>query len=98
VKAFSALGYNIIFVSGREGTDVCKVKTLKWLLENKLNGDLYMRPEGDHRNDAIIKEEIYNKYIKDKFDVEFVLDDRLRVVEMWRRIGLRCLQVAPGNF
>jgi len=30
--------------------------------------------------------------------VKFVVEDRKRVVEMWRREGYTCLQVAPGNF
>jgi hypothetical protein len=36
--------------------------------------------------------------VRDNFDVQFVLDDRDQVVEMWRAMGLTCLQVAPGNF
>ena len=57
-----------------------------------------MRKEGDHRRDSIVKKEIYDTLIKDEFDVEFVLDDRQQVVDMWREIGLKCLQVAEGNF
>ena len=37
-------------------------------------------------------------FIKDKYRVLFVLDDRNQVVDMWRDIGLTCLQVADGNF
>jgi hypothetical protein len=57
-----------------------------------------MRKQGDFRRDSIVKKEIYDNDIKGKFDVEFVLDDRQQVVDMWREIGLKCLQVAPGNF
>ena len=32
------------------------------------------------------------------YNVKFVLDDRNRVVEMWRSLGLTCLQVADGDF
>ena len=31
-------------------------------------------------------------------NVLFILDDRNGVVEMWRSLGLKCLQVAEGNF
>lgn len=31
-------------------------------------------------------------------DVTAVFDDRNQVVDMWRGMGLRCYQVAPGNF
>ena len=27
-----------------------------------------------------------------------VADDRQKVVDMWREIGLTCFQVAPGDF
>ena len=34
-------------------------------------------------------------------DVEYVyssVGDDIKVVDMWREIGLTCMQVAPGNF
>jgi hypothetical protein len=34
----------------------------------------------------------------DKRKVLFVVEDRNRVVEMWRKEGLVCLQCAPGEF
>ena len=33
-----------------------------------------------------------------KDDVLMTVDDRQRVVDMWRAEGLTCLQVAPGDF
>lgn len=60
--------------------------------------ELHMRKTDDFRKDAIIKEEIYNEHIKDKYNVLMVLDDRNQVVDFWRSKGLTCFQVAPGNF
>jgi hypothetical protein len=57
-----------------------------------------MRSAGDMRKDSIVKEEIYRQEILGRYNVWFVLDDRNQVVDMWRLLGLRCLQVAPGNF
>ena len=58
-----------------------------------------MRETADFRSDSIIKHEIYQLCIKGKYDVQFVLDDRQKVVDMWRNaIGLTTLQVAEGNF
>jgi len=99
VRAYAKMGYTILIVSGREGTEECRSKTLSWLDKHKVPYyDLMMRKQGDYRRDSIVKEEIYNNYIKDKFDVEFVLDDRKSVCEKWRELGLKCLQVAPGDF
>ena len=90
----------IIFVSGREGTDQCQYDTRKWISDNIGNTgwDIIFRKEGDHRNDAIVKEEIYEQYIKDKYNVIAVFDDRDRVVKMWREKGLLCCQVYYGDF
>jgi len=86
-----------ILVSGRE--DKYRKQTLKFLTKYNIRySKLLMRKTGDFRNDAIVKKEIYEKYIKDKYNVKFVLDDRNRVVEMWRSLGLTCLQVADGDF
>lgn len=100
------MGLQVIFLSGRE--EKFRSETCDWLDLHGIANEqepfysrpnkLFMRPTGDSRNDAIVKKELYEKYIKDKHFVEFVLDDRNRVVDMWRSLGLTCLQVAPGDF
>lgn len=62
------------------------------------NVHLFMRPAGDNRADNVVKLELFNQHIRNNFDIHFVLDDRDQVVEMWRKLGLTCLQVAPGDF
>ena len=58
-----------------------------------------MRPENDNRKDCTVKKELYEKYINGNYYVDFVLDDRDQVVELYRNdIGLLVLQVAYGNF
>ena len=100
------LPYKIIFVSGREGTEQCMKDTYNWLNkyyrnqgEHCLHWELLMREENDYRADDIIKEEIYHKYIEPYYNVIAVLDDRDRVVQMWRhKLGLLTLQVYEGDF
>ena len=99
VRAYAKMGYTILIVSGREGNAECLSRTHAWLKKHDIPFySLMMRKEGDYRRDSIVKKEIYDNLIKGKFDVEFVLDDRQQVVDMWREIGLKCLQVAEGNF
>jgi len=47
-------------------------------------------------------DEILKKHMLDEFvdvdDVLMCVDDRQKVVDMWRDIGLTCFQVAPGDF
>jgi len=97
VKMYEDKGYHIIFVSGR--MDHCRQDTIQWLIDHDVPFDeLFMRRFKDFRADDIVKEEIYRAYIEEQYNVEIVLDDRNRVVDMWRRIGLRVLQVAEGDF
>jgi predicted kinase len=87
----------VILVSGRE--DKYMVETKMALDKHKINFiDLFMRETGDSRKDAIVKQEIFDSQIRFVYNVDFVLDDRNQVVEMWRSLGLTCLQVADGDF
>ncbi len=89
--------HQIIIMSGR--MDKNKKVTEDWLKKNGIEYDkLLMRVTDDVRKDSIIKKEIYENNIKGKYNVSLVLDDRNQVVEMWRDLGLTCLQVADGNF
>ena len=87
----------VIVMSGRD--ESCRTETERWLNKHNIPFDfLFMRPEGDMRKDNIIKHELFNKYVRDNYDVKFVLDDRQQVVDMWRKMGITCLQVAEGDF
>ena len=89
--------YKIILVSGR--TEEHRESTIKFLERYNIKAhDLLMRKSGDYRNDMIVKYEIYRDYIRGKYNVLYVLDDRTRVVKMWRNMGLTCFQVAEGDF
>lgn len=50
----------------------------------------------DNRKDDIVKEEIFWDKIAENYNVECAFDDR--VMEMWRRIGVNCLQCDFGEF
>lgn len=97
-RQYKALGYIILLLSGR--SVVHRVQTLNWLAVHQIPYDkLFMRYEGDMRKDSVIKKELYEKYIKGVYNIDFVLDDRNQVVDMWRKeAGLLCLQVYYGDF
>ena len=89
----------ITFLSGREYK--YRTQTRKFLNRaiSFRNYNLFMRETDDFRKDSIVKKELFDKYIKDEYDVLFVMDDRNQVVDMWRNeLKLTCLQVAEGNF
>jgi hypothetical protein len=85
-------------MSGR--TDACREATEEWLrVHVGVPWEaLHMRPAGDMRKDSVVKRELFDRHVRDHYDVRRVYDDRSQVVEAWRSIGLTCLQVADGDF
>ena len=89
-------GRKIIIVSGRDS--VCRIETQEWLyMHGIIFDELYMRPEDDFRKDTVVKKEIYNTYIKGKYNVICVYDDRLQVINMWYDQGIFTFNVNQGN-
>lgn len=90
----------IVYCSGRP--DNFRKETTTWLQENKfltMHDYLLMRPRNDSRDDRIIKEIIFDFEIMTRFkNIKFAIDDRQRVVDMWRSRGVTTLQCAEGNF
>ncbi|AGT13075.1 polynucleotide kinase [Mycobacterium phage Crossroads] len=96
-------GVHVLIVSGRD--DSCREATQEWLWKNAIPYDeLHMRPTGakdEHGNklpDYLVKYDLFDQNIRGKYNVRFVLDDRDQVVNLWRSLGLKCLQVQPGDF
>lgn len=91
-----------VIVSGR--SDEVRIQTVNWLVDHSSFIDglrmetLYMRKAGDHRPDYKVKEEILELMRKDGWEPIMVFDDRKQVVDMWRKNGIPCLQVADGDF
>jgi phosphoglycolate phosphatase-like HAD superfamily hydrolase len=88
-------GVRIILCSGR--SEEHRSETVKWLASQGIKyHELRLRRVGDRRSDVIVKREMLAGI--DKTKVLFVVEDRSRVVQMWRSEGLVCLQCAPGEF
>jgi FMN phosphatase YigB (HAD superfamily) len=91
--------YKLIFVTGR--SDRVRKETEEWLGRFFDIGHeciVFMRADGDYRADYIIKKEIYERFIRGDFAVDYVFEDRDQVVQMWRKLGLRTLQVTSGGY
>jgi hypothetical protein len=88
-------GLRVILCSGRG--EEHRAETVGWLARQGVNYHaLLLRPAGDRRSDVVVKREMLMGI--DKGRVLFVVEDRSRVVQMWRSEGLVCLQCAPGEF
>ena len=97
-ELFAENGFNVVIFSGR--TDKTERRTRSWLSNNRVPfHKLVMRP---HKTMNFVPDEILKKDMLDKHadinDVFLVVDDRQKVVDMWRDLGLNTFQVAPGDF
>lgn len=87
----------VVVMSGRP--ESCREDTENWLRKHAVRFDkLFMRTTGDNRKDSIVKLELYKEHVEPNYNISFILDDRNQVVKMWREQGLKCLQVAEGDF
>lgn len=98
ITAMYLVGHLVLFCSGRDETH--RAVTEAWLDEHVdlPRAGLFMRGAGDLRRDDLIKLELFDTHIRDRYRVACVFDDRARVVQAWRGIGLTVLQVAEGAF
>ena len=98
-QLFAEDGFLIAIFSGR--SDKTEHTTRAWLTRNRVPfHTLAMRP---HKTMNFIPDEVLKKQMLDNIpfhidDIFLVVDDRQKVVDMWRDIGLNCFQVAAGNF
>jgi predicted kinase len=84
--------FMVLMVSGRE--DSCYDDTQRWIRRYQIPCRLIlMRKTGDSRPDAVVKKEIYKSQIEPYYHTVYVIDDRTKVVNMWRSLGLCVLQV-----
>lgn len=89
--------YKIILVSGRG--EKSRESTVQWLAKNLIYfNELYMRKNNDYRDDTAVKQEILDSLLQAGHDILFAVDDRTKVVKMWRDNGITCLQCADGDF
>ena len=101
VTNYKQKGYKIFFVTGRKESS--RADTVTWLKEKAkffpTDYELFMRESGNNESDTIYKKVIFDNHIKDKYRVDFALEDRTKMVQMYRKeIGIICMQVADGEF
>lgn len=94
-RALHDCGFAIVITSGR--AERTKPATLAWFKQYGIPCDaIYMRADGDHRADHVVKRQLLDGIRADGYSIIGVIDDRQSVVDMWREEGLTCLQNAPN--
>lgn len=100
IQEQAAQGVEVLFVTARPENQ--SRSTLDWLHKNtsfkvELGRNLFMRPDGDRREDVIIKSEIYEDLIKEQFEVIMAVDDKKSIIQMWTTHGINaCLCTNEG--
>lgn len=89
----------VIFMSGRDSR--CAHLTVNWLIDNiscvsSNTVELYMRSYNDNRPDTEIKEELFDNYIKGRYHVTHIIDDRQCMVQHWQSMGFDVFDVGNG--
>ena len=99
-QMFKDNGFRIVIFSGR--SKATKDTTKDWLNKFDVPFDvLKMRPTSNDfkfKPDDDLKQMWLDSLFPNKDDIFAVVDDRKKVVDMWRRNGLTCFQVADGDF
>ena len=113
-QTFHKDGFNIVIFSGRNDRSFHTTKQwlkdhsvpfdLLVLRPDKFKDESWPIADGNPATpdmrfmpDEILKKKMLDTFV-DKNDVLMTVDDRQKVVDMWRAEGLTCLQVAPGDF
>ena len=94
----AAAGHRIIILSGRSDVDNVREDTLVWLAAHGVPVDaFFLRGGEDARSDAVVKREIFEREIRDFYNVRGVVDDRLQVARMWHQLGLPLFRVGSPD-
>lgn len=93
LKLYAKAGYKIIFVSGRQEKDTDPTIKFYQKYFPEIEYELFMRTTGDMRKDVVIKEEIFEKHIKNQYYVAGWFDDRLQVCRWIYENGLPLFRV-----
>lgn len=95
-RALRHYGFALVVMSGRD--EECRPETEAWLAEHiGTYAELHMRAAGDHRSDDIVKDELFDKHVRYRWNVYGVVDDRPKVCRMWRAKGLTVAQVGDPH-
>lgn len=96
VKAIAAdPSFMVCVVSGRPIDKVGDASVASLEKHGVPYDHLFMRNGGDRRDDVIVKREILSKLPKGQ--IAFAIDDRPRVVRMWREEGVKVFAVADQS-
>lgn len=93
----------VVFAAATGRNERYREITLQWLVNHKVPIDsLWMRGDDDYRPDLELKEDLINEALAfhnmEKDQIWFAIDDRDKVVDHFRSIGIPTYQVRMGTY
>ena len=96
----------ILAVTGR--SEKYRPSTFDWFIKHRIPIDeVLMRPDDDFTSDGELKIKLVEQFMAERYGpgkdavlnrVLFAIEDRDRVVEAYRAYGIKCWQVAQGEY
>lgn len=97
MRAIRGYGVRIALCTGRP--EEYRDETMDWLRKHAIDWDrLLMRPEGNYQSDDLVKPALAADAGLTKDNVLFIMEDRDKMVRMWRQLGFVCFQVQEGAY
>lgn len=98
-RALHAAGHTLIICTGRmQSEHNLTTHVLHDVYSLPRPAIMLMRPDNSYTPDYLIKRDMLDTLTEMSMRPDMAVDDRQQVVDMWRGNGVRCLQVAPGQF
>lgn len=106
---FADVMYLLHNIADRAEICILTARPFKYIRQTEIWLDSYgihpdavlMRPNNDYSKSEILKPRLLEDFFGSKElvlrDVIFVLEDREKLVEMWRNYGLNCWQIRTGS-
>lgn len=91
-------GFVVLLLSGGQGE--YKENRERWLAKNDLPyHEFHTRKPGDReRPDDVVKLEMFDEFVRYRYNFQAMHDDRNRLVRLWRAMDIFCPHVAYGAF
>ena len=96
IKSLIESGHKVIITSARneKHRDVTEQQLANFGIKHEA---MFLRADDDMRGDELVKEDLLREIRKAGYDPKVAFDDRQKVVDMWRKLGIPCHQVRFTN-
>ena len=92
IKSLIESGHKVIITSARNERhrEITEKQLAKFGIKHEA---MFLRADDDFRGDELVKEDLLGKIREAGYDPKVAFDDRQKVVNKWRELGIPCHQV-----